>query len=141
MKLAKLAPAYILWHYTRGLVDCIKLGFGFVLFFFHFFSIPILLRTFFTPWQKLEEKYSKDLDPKKFFSALIINILMRTVGAIIRLLTIIVGLVSVLSASVLAIFVFLFWLVLPILIVALAVLLVLFIITSIKDLVVPAVSI
>jgi len=135
MKLAKLAPAYILWHYTRGLVDCIKLGFGFVRFFFHFFSIPILLKTFFAPWQKLEERYAKGFDPKKFFSTLVINILMRAVGAIIRLFTIIIGLVALFGACVFSLVMLAFWIILPVLIVALAVLLVLFIITSIKDLI------
>ncbi len=62
----------------------------------------------------MQESYGRIED---FFGNLIVNTLMRLVGAVIRLIFIIMGVVSVLLCAVLGLAVLAFWLVLPFLLI------------------------
>lgn len=86
-----------------------------VWFLYNFFSIPILLRTLFAPFKRLDEGYKKGLDLGAFFETLIVNMLMRLVGAALRLFLIMIGLVAVAVACIFYLFIFLVWLLAPLL--------------------------
>lgn len=107
-------PYYLAWHYSEALNDMRKIWKNFFVFLFNFFSIFLLIRTLFSPWHRMQESYGRIED---FFGNLIVNTLMRLVGAVIRLIFIIMGVVSVLLCAVLGLAVLAFWLVLPFLLI------------------------
>lgn len=107
-------PYYLSWHYTTALYDMIGIWRNFFYFIYNFFSISLLLRTLFSPWHRIKESYAKIED---FFGNLVVNTLMRLVGAVIRMVFIVMGTVSLLLCLIFGVAAFIFWLVLPFLLV------------------------
>lgn len=103
----------ILWHYTRAYVEILTLFKRSLWFVAHLFSIKDLLRTLFSPWQQLKERYEGGFHLGKWFESVAVNILMRLVGFFVRTLVIILGLISLLVVSVIWIAVFVFWTFIP----------------------------
>lgn len=62
-------------------------------FIFHFFSIPILLGTLFIPFHRLAERRERGFNPENILETLIVNTVMRAVGALVRGVIILTGLV------------------------------------------------
>jgi ABC-type multidrug transport system fused ATPase/permease subunit len=109
-------PGYLLWHYTRAIKDFFKVSGNFIWFFYHFFSIPVLFGTLVTPFRRMEEKYKKELNIEAFFEALIVNIIMRIIGALSRATVILVGIIAILLTIVSSVALFIVWLLLPLLV-------------------------
>jgi hypothetical protein len=115
MELVAFMPYYAVWHYTGAIADILRIWRNYLWFFYHFFSIPVLLKTLFSPWRRLQEEYKGGFDIESFFSTIIVNIMMRFVGALVRLVFIIAG-IAILTIVFLAGLAFLvFWMVLPVL--------------------------
>lgn len=112
-------PYYISWHYGRALTDIFRIWTNFLWFIYHFFSIPFLLSTLFSPWRRLHETYKGGLDFAELGTTIVINILMRIVGAVARLAIILFGLGILLSFFVLGILFFILWVLMPLIIVTL----------------------
>jgi len=114
MQLITLLPNYLVWHYTRALSDFYRVAGNILWFVFNFFSIEILLSTLISPWRRLSKDES-GAHPT-FFTNLVINVLMRLVGILVRTVTIILGLFSSAAAFLALISGFFIWLLLPFLI-------------------------
>lgn len=114
MGIIVLLPQYIFWHYTRSLRDFSKISGNLLWFIWNFFSIEILLKTFTSPWRRL----GRDEGARRpsFFSNLVINVVMRLSGIVIRSGTIFVGLGTVALTAFIFALSFLFWLAAPFLI-------------------------
>ncbi len=69
--------------------------------------------TLFSPFERIHESYGKGLDVERFFMALMANILMRIVGALVRAIVIVVGIVVLVSALIGGLFFFVLWIFLP----------------------------
>ena len=82
---------YLLWHYGVAFRNMMLVWGNLFWFVLHFFSIPTLLRTLFSPWKRITEKYQKK-GLEDFASAVLVNIMTRIVGAIIRIIVIVFGL-------------------------------------------------
>lgn len=117
MKIGSLFLRYIGWHYSRALIEFwqnVK-----TLFWFagHFFSIEILLKTFFQPWKRLnEEKGSAAGGLEDWFGRFVINTLMRFIGIVCRSSILFMAVISFLILAVSSVGLFLVWLALPFLI-------------------------
>lgn len=107
-------PYYLAWHYTTALTDMKNIWKNFFTFIFNFFSITLLIKTLFSPWHRMAESYGKIED---FFGNLMVNTIMRMVGAIVRLMFIVVGIFSLLLCTILGLVIFAFWLILPFLLI------------------------
>ncbi len=117
MKLFTFPFSYLVWHYTLAIRDFAIIIGNLLWFLYHYFSIPILLKTLFSPWRRLSEGYSHNiLKPGDFFSTLIVNSLIRIFGFVVRSVMILVGILMWLSSLVLSILAMVFWLFLPIII-------------------------
>lgn len=87
------------WLYSEGAEEFLKAWRNVHWFFYHFFSMPLLLRSLFQPLKRLKEKSGRAFDPEKFFENLAINTIMRIVGFLIRIAFLVAG-----SAAQIAVF-------------------------------------
>lgn len=117
MKYLWIFPYYLGWHYGKGTKETLTVFKDFFMFVPRFFSIGLLFRTLFSPFQRLKEQYSGGVNPGEFLSVITVNFLMRLVGLFVRSFFIILGLLSTVFTLILEIFLFIVWLALPILLV------------------------
>lgn len=82
------------WIYGEGVNEFLKAWRNLHWFFYHFFSVPVLIRTLFRPLKRLQEKYGRGFDPERFFENLIINAVMRFAGFLVRLAFLVLAAVS-----------------------------------------------
>jgi len=61
----------------------------------------------------MKENYEKGFDPEGFFSTLIVNLIMRLVGFVIRTFALAVGIVAVILVLLISALVFVFWALFP----------------------------
>src|SRR3970282_2105596 len=117
MGIAVLFFEYIGWHYSPAISEMIGLFGNLAWFFYHFFSIGILSRTFVSPIWRLEERYSgRGFNPQALFESLVVNLISRIVGVLLRSALIISGALTELLLAALFILSFVAWLILPVLI-------------------------
>jgi len=83
---------------------------------FSFFSVWSLLTTIFAPYKRLSERYKGGLDLEDLFGTIVVNLLMRIVGFVLRFILILIGLIFTLLTFIFGFFAFLVWLILPLLI-------------------------
>lgn len=109
---------YLLWHYSKAVVSLLVIYRNFFLFLVSFFSLPLLFRTWLSPWRRLDEGYPKDItDIEAFVSTFIVNILMRMVGFIMRTAVIFSGCLTIFILTLLLPFALALWLLLPLIII------------------------
>lgn len=108
-----LIPYYISWHYTRAYKELWSAWRNILHFLFEFFSIHLLLRTLFQPFERLKEKYHGGLDIENFLSTMFVNFMMRIVGFIMRISVIIFGIIFVSIFCVLGLISLILWLFVP----------------------------
>lgn len=90
-------------------------------FEFHFFSLPLILDSFFEPWKRLGEEHGEKFHLQQWAQATIINTLMRLIGIALRSMILIFALIALIATTfVIALFVAA-WCILPLLILALIV--------------------
>jgi hypothetical protein len=87
---------------------------NFLKFGLNYFSIPLLLRTLFSPWHKYIWAYPRGLDIGKHLEVRISNLISRILGAILRIFLIILGILLEIFIIFVGLAVFLGWLILPI---------------------------
>lgn len=106
-------PYYLAWHYTSALKDFFNIWGNMIWFVYQYFSIPILFKTLLSPFKRLKEQSKGGLDIGGFFEALIVNLVMRIVGLILRSIVIGVGIISLIATFFAWLVAFFVWLVLP----------------------------
>ncbi|TSC75004.1 MAG: ATPase [Parcubacteria group bacterium Gr01-1014_30] len=82
-------------------------------FNFNYFSIFVLIKTFFAPWHKYKMSYGRRLDPWRYFEAFVFNSMSRAIGAFLRLFFIGLGILGELVLVFAGALFFICWLVLP----------------------------
>ncbi len=109
---------YFKWHYVDATREILKGWGNFLWFNFNYFSIGLLLRTFFSPWRRITWDYGRGFDIGRYLFIFGSNLVSRILGAFVRTWLIAAGIAGellLLSAG--SIF-FLFWLALPALLTA-----------------------
>jgi hypothetical protein len=64
---------------------------NFLWFNLEYFSIPLLLKTFFSPWRRYTWSYGRGFSFKRYLDAFVSNAIFRGLGAVVRLILIVVG--------------------------------------------------
>ncbi|MEK7091363.1 MAG: hypothetical protein AAB900_00025 [Patescibacteria group bacterium] len=114
MRLGIILLNYFLWHYGEALGSLLALYRNFFRFVLNFFSLPLMFRTWISPWRRLNEDYQGGLfNAGQWAEALTVNILMRLVGFLIRTLIIVIALSTLILLTLFLPLAFLAWLVLP----------------------------
>jgi hypothetical protein len=119
--MAPLATQYLRWHYTQGVVDFVHIVGNFVWFFYEFFSIRLLFSTLFVPFHRLNEESPTGLDLGRIAEKVIVNTLMRFVGAVMRIGLILLGLFLICVVFALGLLFLVTWLCAPLVVLLLAV--------------------
>lgn len=114
-----ILPSYFAWHYSRALREYTNNARNVLVFTNHFFSIGLLLKTFFAPWRRLDIVREGKETFAGLFDRLVVNSIMRIVGMIMRSFMIGFGSFVWIGAAVVFAGGLLFWLVLPIVVLAL----------------------
>lgn len=117
--LPQLLIYYAVWHYSRALHDYFALWENAFRTIVHFFSIPLLIKTFFSPFHRLREMPPKGFHPGDFIAAQTVTLIMRIVGILLRATLIICGMGSLIVVALAGMVLFIGWLLLPVLITAL----------------------
>jgi hypothetical protein len=81
----------------------------------NYFSVPILLRTFFSPWRRYSLGYGKGFNLGRYFEAFTFNVMSRIIGAVLRLFFIFLGLLTEILIILAGAVIFFGWLILPLL--------------------------
>lgn len=114
MELVLLPFAYFRWHYGRALLGWWYLWRNFIWFWFRFFSIADLGRTFFSPWRRLGEGYGQTFNLEKWLESFLVNTLMRLVGIIVKTVILIIWLLAVLGTIISGLLALVVWVLLPV---------------------------
>ncbi len=108
---------WLSWHFfdvPRSILIAWK---NFLRFNLNYFSIPLLLKTLFSPWRRYQFTYGKGFDIGRYFTVFFSNLIFRLLGAVMRGFLIIIGLLVEIFIIFAGFMVFLGWLILPILLI------------------------
>lgn len=101
------------WHFIDASISILKAWRNFLLFGLNYFSIPLLLKTLFSPWHKYIWSYPRGFDIRKYFEVWTSNLVSRFVGASVRSFLIGVGICGEILIFIGGILVLVGWLILP----------------------------
>jgi hypothetical protein len=104
---------WLSWQFFEVPLNILKAWKNFLKFNFNYFSVPLLLKTFFSHWRKYRWSYGKGFDVGRYFEAFFSNLISRILGAIMRSILIFLGLVTEIFVFLSGIILFVGWLVLP----------------------------
>jgi len=104
---------YLLWHYTKAFSEIAHIAKNFLWFTVHFFSLSQLLRSFFSPWKRMTEDRGETLNFEDLAGFVIINLLSRIIGMILRTTIILSGVTVLLIVTIATILTYIFWIVAP----------------------------
>ncbi|OGZ44628.1 MAG: hypothetical protein A3C84_04685 [Candidatus Ryanbacteria bacterium RIFCSPHIGHO2_02_FULL_48_12] len=84
MGIASIFFEYMSWHYGPGVHEFLQAWKNISAFVYQFFSVDMLLKTFFQPFKRMQEDYTRGFDPSGYAETFIVNAMMRVVGMVIR---------------------------------------------------------
>jgi hypothetical protein len=108
-----VAQKYLTWHFIEvpfKLVEVIK---NYLKIYLNYFSIPLLLKTLFSPWRRYYWSYGSTFDLRRWVEVFFSNLISRIIGMIMRIFLICAGFLTEVLVFVLGVIVFLSWLILP----------------------------
>ncbi len=108
---------WLTWHFFEVPKKILQGFWNYLVFNINYFSIPQLLKTLFSHWRRYREFYGRGFDPKKYLEAFVSNTISRILGAIIRIITIVTGLIFEFFIFLGGIFIFIIWIFLPLIII------------------------
>ncbi len=104
---------YLSWQFFDMPKNLLVAWGNFLKFNLNYFSIPLLLKTLFSPWRKYKWSYGKGFDIGRFLEVLFSNLISRILGAIMRIFLIVFGIIAEVFIIFIGLFLFLAWLALP----------------------------
>ncbi len=111
--------SWLLWHFYEMPRFLFSVWKNYLLFGLDFFSVPLLFLTLFSPWRKYRWNYPKGFSITEYLNTFISNIFSRIVGAVCRLVLIILGIIVQIFIFLAGIIVISFWILIPFMLIAL----------------------
>ena len=106
---------WISWHFFEAPKNILRAWRNFLVFNFRYFSFSFLLKTLFCHWRRYRCSYGRGFDLKRYFSVFLFNLMSRILGAMVRILTILLGLLVEVFLLMAGIIAFFSWIFLPLL--------------------------
>ena len=107
---------YLLWHYGKAFGEIFHIWKNFFWFVINYFSLAQLIRSYFAPFKRITEERGNLFRFEDLASFIIINLISRLIGMLIRTVIIMTGLVSLLFLSIGVVLTYIFWVIAPIII-------------------------
>jgi len=104
---------YLIWHFFDMPKNILRAWRDYLRFNLNYFSVPLLLKTLFSPWRKYQVSYGKGFDLGRYLEAFFSNLIFRIFGAIIRTFLIVIGIIAEMVIVLGGILAFFAWMVLP----------------------------
>jgi len=104
----------VVWQFQDVPKEILNGWKNFLIFGLNYFSIPILLKTFFSPWRKYSYPYKKIFEVWENIEIFVFNSMSRIIGAVVRFFVILIGLITEILIFLLGLVVFIAWFLLPI---------------------------
>jgi len=104
---------YLVWQFFEVPKGFLRGWKNYLRFFLHFFSLPILLRSFFSPWHGITWSYGRGFSFSRYAETIISNGFSRTIGACLRTVLIFFGLAAEILVLIIGLLSFLVWFFLP----------------------------
>jgi len=111
-----ILPGYFLWHYTIAFKNIWHIWMNIFWVTNRIFSLLLMFRTLFSPWKRIIETEGEKFDLEDWAERKVVNIMSRLVGAMVRLVLILIGLVSLMATLLLGIGWYVFWVMAPVVI-------------------------
>ena len=92
MLFLSIAHHYLLWHYSRAFLEIFHVWFNLIWFVVHFFSIPQMMMSWFSPWKRMVEGRGRKFNMEDLAGFIIIGLISRILGFILRTTLITLGL-------------------------------------------------
>ncbi|MBI1971336.1 MAG: hypothetical protein HYS52_00590 [Candidatus Wildermuthbacteria bacterium] len=105
---------YARWHFFAMPLEILKGWRNFLWFGLNYFSLPLLLQTYFSPWRRLQWSAGRGFNLGKMFEALVSNLISRIIGASIRTSVLLVGILVEIFLVAAGALVFVGWFALPV---------------------------
>lgn len=109
---------WMLWQFYEMPRFLLQVWQNYMMFATNFFSVPLLLKTFFSPWRRYNWRYPRGFDLVEFFNTLISNIFSRILGASMRIVLIIIGVLLQIFVAIAGLIVFVGWILIPFAVIA-----------------------
>ena len=103
----------LIWQFWDVPKAILKAWKTFLWFNLNYFSVPILLKSFFSHWRRYHYPYGRAFEFWKNIETFVFNMMSRIIGAILRTFFIILGLIIEIFIILIGLIIFLGWLVLP----------------------------
>jgi len=108
---------WISWHFIEVPKKILKGWKNFLKFNLNYFSLPDLIKSYFTHWRRYRWKYPKGLKIGKIFEVFVSNLFSRLIGMTARSILILIGILTEVFLLILGTIVFLSWLTLPLILI------------------------
>ena len=106
------------WHFIEMPRFLLGVWKNYILFASNYFSLPILLKSLFAPWRRYRWNYPRGLAIGEFFSTLISNTFSRFLGALMRIVLIVVGIIFQIFVILAGLIIILAWVLVSFIIIA-----------------------
>lgn len=100
---------WLSWYFWDMPGDILKINKNFLHFGLNYFSIPLLLKTFFSPWRQYRKIYPRGFDFKEYASVFFGNLISRILGAVARLFLIVIAIIFEILILIMGIVLFVLW--------------------------------
>lgn len=117
-----IAVVFWRWYYGQSVKEVLTAWRNYIVFSLNYFSIPLLLRTLISPWRRDITKKPRGFDFQEIFEYIAFNAISRGIGLIVRFITIIIGIITLLFVLIFGFLFFIIWLCLPLIILGLFIL-------------------
>jgi len=109
---------YLGWQFLDMPKNILKAWNNFLKFNLNYFSIPLLLKTFFSPWRRYSLSFGKGFDLGRIIEVAFSNLISRGLGALMRVFLIISGTIAEVFIFIAGLVIFLGWIILPFLLIS-----------------------
>ena len=93
-KKENIISMWFTWHFYEMPRFLFSVWKNYIFFVTNFFSVPLLLATFLSPWRRYAWKYPRGFDIGQYYQVFISNFFSRIIGAIARLVLIVIGILA-----------------------------------------------
>lgn len=109
---------FLEWYFIDQSLLIFKAWKNYLRFNFEYFSIPLLLKTFFSPWRRYIWSYGRGFNFKRYLDTFVSNAIFRGLGAVLRFFLILIGIILEIVVFLVGIIALVFWFLLPFIVIS-----------------------